>query len=53
MKLIEPESAELYRVRAQRTRDLIVHMETVTTRANLLQMAEEYEDMARRIDKKR
>lgn len=53
MKPTEPEIAEVYRVRAQRTRDLIMHMETASTRANLLRMAEEYEDLARRIDEQR
>jgi hypothetical protein len=53
MKPILPKIAEVYRVRAQRTRDLIEHMEAPTTRGNLLRMAEEYEDMARRIDERR
>lgn len=50
MQQIKPTTAEVYRIRAQRTRDLIAHMATAATRANLLRMAEQYEDMARQVE---
>jgi hypothetical protein len=51
MQQIKPPTAEVYRIRAQRTRDLIPHMETPTTRANLLRMAEQYEHLAQQVER--